>query len=157
MSKGGSNLVKAVKRNSRDLVRADLLKVNRVGSLFFRTQSGTTPGLFWEQRIRLIELRPDSGIGLLTKVQKEDLDLKEAIKKALKGEVRLTCDCPSFLYHGFEYIMGTNKAALRPFTTRQPKITNPSKEGSTCKHILFLIDRLKSFEGDIVAAYSKIL
>ena len=50
------------------------------------------------------------------------------------GNLRLHCHCPSYLYHGYKYILTQLDAAIQP-EERYPSINNPQLKGVACKHL----------------------
>lgn len=98
------------------------------GTVIFRTQSHTTPGVTYTQFIRLVDL-PE----LLVKY-KDTLKPIEIVRKAIAGNLALHCTDPSWLYWGFQYKGTKEKYAIEP-ETRAPRIRNPHLLGSVCKHI----------------------
>lgn len=64
-----------------------------------------------------------------------ELNAVEAARLLLwGGNVRLHCHCPSYLYHGYKYILTQLDAAIKP-ENRYPSITNPQLKGVACKHL----------------------
>ena len=84
-----------------------------------------------------------------------DLKRQDKIDLALtEGELRYTCDCPSFSYGGFAYISTIHKSNLGS-EKRRPLIRNPREEGLTCKHIKAVIDQLEKFIPKIASEFKR--
>lgn len=66
-----------------------------------------------------------------------------SLKGAISGDVRISCTCPAFLYHGYKYITWKSQSGIDR-EIRSPDKTNPNKEGMACKHILVALNQLKS-------------
>lgn len=66
-----------------------------------------------------------------------------SLKGAINGNIKLSCTCPAFLYHGYRYIMWKSQSGIDR-EIRSPDKTNPNKEGMACKHILVALNKLKS-------------
>ncbi len=49
------------------------------------------------------------------------------------GNVRFHCGCPSYCYHGYQYILTQTDSAIVP-EVRFPHIRNPYLHGIMCKH-----------------------
>lgn len=81
----------------------------------------------------------------LVKIQLLDLSSNKlnSLESALAGNVKISCTCPGFLYQGYKYISYKKQVGIDK-ETRAPNITNPSQEGLACKHILVVLDKLKS-------------
>jgi hypothetical protein len=50
------------------------------------------------------------------------------------GDIQLQCECPAFLYYGYEFILSRLNAALHK-EERPPVVNNPEEVGSVCKHM----------------------
>jgi hypothetical protein len=50
------------------------------------------------------------------------------------GNLQLNCTCPSFLYHGYRYLLDQIGASLIP-EPRPPVRNNPNMRGIVCKHM----------------------
>ena len=64
------------------------------------------------------------------------------------GDIRLHCTCPSFLYHGYQYMCTVLDAAIYP-EERFPRIKNPSERGIVCKHMNRILKVLPFHQGQI--------
>jgi len=113
------------------------LGVTKRGILRFRVSSGTTPGLYWQQRIELSDLseaiRQQSRDRTMTNV--------DVVNLAVFGDVKFHCNCPAFHYYGFQYIATELDSALKR-EVRPPTIRNPNLEGTVCKHLYQVLRRL---------------
>ena len=85
--------------------------------------------------IRLMDWKPA--------LEAQGLTYQERANLAVFGDVKVSCSCGSFLYHGFKYIL-TQLDALFPAadwegTTGQenrfPKVRNKNLTGVVCKHL----------------------
>ena len=85
----------------------------------------------------------------------EDVNFQERANLAVFGDVKVSCDCGAFLYHGYAYIVTqldaiypTDNWEQRPDTlapkntsgsdnveNRFPGIRNPDLDGVVCKHL----------------------
>lgn len=66
------------------------------------------------------------------------------------GNIRLHCTCPSYSYHGYQYLLSVLDASIYP-ETRSPKKTNPDQRGIVCKHLNRILRVLPFYSGDIAA------
>lgn len=114
------------------------------GTLKFVTPSGTTPGLFWNQRVKLHDLKKYLKDDSLTDVKK--------VRAALKGKISVHCDDPSFKFWGYQYIGTVNAYAIKK-ETRFPIIRNPKLRGGLCKHLEAVLKALPFHASKIVKAY----
>ena len=64
------------------------------------------------------------------------------------GDIRLHCTCPSFLYHGYQYMCTVLDAAIYP-EERFPRIKNPSEKGIVCKHMNRILKVLPFHQAEI--------
>lgn len=85
-------------------------------------------GHSWTQTIQVLEFDKDA-------TSKKDL------KKALNGNLKIHCDCPDFLYKGYQYIGTKNEYSIHP-ENKSPIIRNPEEEGTVCKHLLAVLNNL---------------
>lgn len=67
----------------------------------------------------------------------------DSLKDALAGNIKISCNCPGFLYKGLKYISWKGQVGIDK-ETRRPDITNPDLEGLACKHILVALNQMKS-------------
>lgn len=119
------------KRVKSQNLRSVYLGVTKEGIILYKTTSGTTPGKWWHQRIYFEDL-PD-----VIQILNEDptFTARDAILLAMKGDIRVHCDDPSWKYWGWQYI-GTKKGYALREEKRFPKKRNPRLTGSVCKHLL---------------------
>jgi hypothetical protein len=100
--------------------------VSSKGFLRFTTKSQRIPGKWYEQYIRLLDLKDISALA--------DMSKKDITRLMLSGNIAVSCSCPDFLYFGSKFILwNTGAGILRE--TRFPKIRNPNLEGTVCKHL----------------------
>lgn len=102
--------------------------INKQGQVMFKTTSGTTPGKFWKQLIRLDDLD-----FILKDVTPKDSDL-DIVRAALKGNISVWCEDPSFLYFGWKRIAFKRSYGIER-EDRDPTRRNPTEDGTTCKHL----------------------
>lgn len=85
-------------------------------------------------------------------VNDHDLTAPEAARLMLwTGDVRVHCNCPSFLFHGYKYILTQLDASIYP-EGRFPKIKNPDLKGVACKHARRTLQVLPFQLGPIASA-----
>lgn len=64
------------------------------------------------------------------------------------GDVQLHCTCPSFLYHGYQYMLTVLDSSIYP-EDRRPKRNNPQERGIVCKHLNRTLKAFPFYIGDI--------
>lgn len=64
-------------------------------------------------------------------------------------DIRISCSCPSFLYHGFAYITTSLDAKYGDPEHRAPDIRNPARKGSVCKHLSMVLRVLPFYASDL--------
>jgi len=101
--------------------------VDRNGVISFKTTSGTIPGKFWNQLIKLEDL--DEAIEALE--DDDTMNPSDAVNLAVFGDVRVHCDDPSFLYWGWQYISWEMDYGIER-EDRFPQIRNPRLKGTLC-------------------------
>lgn len=70
--------------------------------------------------------------------------------KLFTGDVKVHCDCPSFTYHGWAYIMTKHNANLGEPENRKPVKTNPKLQGSVCKHVHAVLKTIPKIKNQIL-------
>lgn len=81
----------------------------------------------------------------------QDTELNYAEKARMLlwvGNIRLHCTCPSFLYHGYQYLLAVIDAAIYD-EVRKPVIKNPGERGIVCKHMNRILTVLPFYSGKI--------
>ena len=118
-----------------DFVNTDYIGISKFGIYNFRTSSQTSPGNYWYQTLEV----PDLG----SKLQDENIT-PELIRQLIEQEdIKIYCDCPAFLYWAFKYMAYTRDYGSEP-ETRAPKLNNVRLQGALCKHLLSVVDLIKS-------------
>ena len=81
--------------------------------------------------------------------QDPDLNFNEKARMLLwVGDIRLHCSCPSFLYHGYNYLLSVLDSAINP-EQRPPVRNNPDQRGIVCKHLNRILRVLPVHSGKI--------
>lgn len=120
-----------------DFVKTDYIGISKFGIYNFRTSSQTSPGNYWYQTLEI----PDLG----SKLQDEDITPELIGNLVEQDDIKIYCDCPAFLYWAFKYMAYTRDYGSEP-ETRAPKLNNVRLQGALCKHLLSMVDLLKSGE-----------
>jgi hypothetical protein len=123
-----------IKRKKRaDSYAAIYQSVNPVDFTIYYTADGDKPTK-WNQTIRLEDMK--------WLIKDKDTVLKDKLRLALTGELKVFCNCPDFLYGGFKY-MGTELGYnLGADENRFPIIRNPNLNGTVCKHLYRVLFQL---------------
>ena len=116
------------------------------GVLVFTSESQTHPGtgLLWKQRIKLVDLP------VALDIPDDKLRMIDRVRLASYGDIQAECNCPSFLYHGYRYILTQLDTVLGKKESRLPKVRNPNLEGVVCKHLDNALSVLPFVVSDIV-------
>ena len=128
-------------RKQKNRFRPALTGIGKDGSLYFVCFSGTKVGVFWRQRIIC------SDLPYIKEMMLEDKSIseREAVQLALSGDLLTGCNCPAERYY-FSYIAWNLGMGIRK-ETRFPKVRNPRLLGTTCKHLLAILEELPRFVG----------
>lgn len=122
--------------------RAVYLGITEDYTAFFRVPSVTAdPPRTYVVKITLVEY-PDID-------DDEKMTVRDKVRLALAGDLKISCTCPAYLYFGYKYILtqlDTNED--RP-EHRFPKIRNPKLQGVMCKHCYTAISVLPMNWNDI--------
>lgn len=120
------------------------MRVTKRGDIIFRTRSGTTPGKFWYQTIRFLDLEKY--------VDDDSLSDKEKLLAMYKGNIAVWCNDPSWQYYW--QFRGTERGfSIKP--ERRPHRRNPELPGTTCKHIEQVLSVLGFHIPTIVKQYQQ--
>lgn len=118
---------KWTKDKARLVSNARYLGITEDYTAFFRVPSVTTqPPTNYTVKIKLVEY-PDLE-------EDEDLSIREKVRLAIAGDLKISCTCPAYLYFGYKYILTQVDANAADDEHRFPKIKNPDLEGVMCKH-----------------------
>lgn len=107
-------------------IKAEYLGIDKNGDVLFRTNSGTTRGKFWYQRIRFKDL--EEGLGIL--MNDPTMTRRDIVDLITSGDIMVDCDDPSFHYF-WKYKAWTQGYGIKR-ETRYPGIRNPYLTGSVC-------------------------
>ena len=95
----------------------------------------------WDSYIKFVEWE-DQVVDLT-------LEPMEAARLILWGaNLQVHCNCPSYSFWGFQYIMTQLDASIFP-ETRFPGIRNPHIKGIVCKHLIRVLKVLPFYAGDL--------
>ena len=82
-------------------------------------------------------------------IDEEDLNpIGRARLLMFDGNIKLNCTCPSFLYHGYRYLLDQKDASIFP-EKRPPNKNNPAGRGIVCKHMNRVIKAFPFYSGDL--------
>jgi len=123
-----SDIRKGVDAKTRERTKAlkSILVGYKNGQLIFNTRSGTVPGKWWVQKVRLLDL-PE----LLKDTELSHYDI---VKLALQGDIKVTCNCPAHLYWGSAYRL-EKLGAEEELKNVEPPEHNTVINTLACKHI----------------------
>lgn len=138
----------ASRRRSK-LLSTKYLGINKQGTIEFETTSGTTPGLFWKQKVKLRDFRVSIAL------PDPELKLIDRVRLAIAGDLAVTCNCTAFKYWGWAYIMTGLGSKFGQQENRFPKRRNPSLKGTVCKHLDNVLLVLPFQTGTIVSDLKK--
>lgn len=124
-------------RERAQVIYAYYRGVSSRGIIHFRTNSATTPGLYWRQRLELLDLHE------AFQLQSRDRRMTnvDVVNLAVSGDIKFHCNCPAFKYYGFQYIATELDSAIVP-ELRPPTLRNPNLEGTVCKHLYSILQKL---------------
>lgn len=125
------DLVADVDRWTKDKARlvrkAVYLGVTEDYTTFFRVPSVTAkPSTNYTVKIQMAEYADIA--------DDKDLSVKEKVRLAIAGDLKISCTCPAYLYFGYKYILTKLDTNESDDEHRFPKIRNPKLQGVMCKH-----------------------
>lgn len=138
-------------KRADEQITAFYVKSDPDGTIHFTTPSGTQPGKYYRQRVRL------SSFQALVRQHKGSKKPLQIVRMALNRNVRVGCFDPagqneaSFQYWGFAFI-GTKRGFTLPSAKeeREPDVRNPQRRGSLCKHLIQVM-RILPFQAQKIA------
>lgn len=126
---------KWTKEKSKKIKRAVYSGITKNYTVLFRVPSVTAdPPTTYTVKIQLAEY-PDIA-------DEEDLDVREKVRLALAGDLKISCTCPAYLYFGYKYILTQVDTNASDPEHRFPKIKNPKLQGVMCKHCQIALEAL---------------
>lgn len=114
------------KTKSRTKPLKAMFKGYKNGCLLFKCRSGTVPGLWYDEKVRLLDLDRIIKKGGLTHFQ--------MVKKAVMGDIKVTCTCPAHRYWGSAYRLTKLNAEETLTHLTEPEI-NLGIPSLLCKHL----------------------
>lgn len=124
------------------------LGVDNKGTIHFKCTSGTTPGKFWYQQIKLLDL-PD-----LVRDKKGYKD-KEIMNLAVFGNLAVYCNDLSFKYYGWQYLSWVRGYGIHK-DIRYPRVKNPYLKGALCKHLYAVFNVFPMYINTFVRDFRKV-
>jgi hypothetical protein len=115
----------------------------------FKVHSGTKENKWYDVNFHIKDIKAlikkyVSQTKLWTQ-DKSHADLRKVARAIFfDADVQVSCSCPSFLYHGFDYITSKPQydAKYGKKEKRPPNIKNPKQYGMLCKHLQALVNVL---------------
>lgn len=100
-------------------------------------------GLIYANSVRFVEWKDV--------VDEEDMKpIERARLLMFDGNLQLNCTCPSFLYHGYRFLLTKHNASIFP-EPRPPEVRNPQQRGIVCKHMNRVIRSFPFHSGKLAA------
>ena len=131
-------------------LKTTYMGVDKNGDILFKTTSGTTPGKYWNQRIRFRDL--NQGLQILY----DDITLtrREVIRLLMDGDLLVFCDDLSFKYY-WSYKAWVQGYGIKK-EVRYPVKRNLQLTGAVCKHLYSCLSLLPFYTNRIVKDYKAI-
>lgn len=118
---------KWTKDKSKLVKRAVYLGVTEDYTVFFRVPSVTAdPPRTYLVKMTLVEYADIA--------EDESMTVKDKVRLALAGDLKISCTCPAYLYFGYKYILTQLDTNEDRDEHRFPRIRNPKLQGVMCKH-----------------------
>lgn len=162
MKKINEITLREVKQDSKNVFNTEIkatsqgmkvkyLGVDKDNTIYFQCTSGSNKNKKYIQKIKLLDI--DKNIKKYKNNKK--YKFKDIIIKSIKGDVKIYCSDPSFLYYGWEYINTQLDSGLEK-EEREPIIRNPNLEGCVCKHLYLVILKLHKYINKITEDFKYI-
>ena len=121
--------------------------ISKEGVIHFQCSSGTHPGKFYNQYIKLLDLP------FLLKDRKDYKD-RDLVNLAVFGDIAVYCDDPSFKYYGWQYFTYLNGCGLKR-EVRYPSMKNPYLKGALCKHLVAVFNAFPMYINSFVKDFRR--
>ena len=117
---------------------ASVMRVDTASGSMYTTARCSNSRNSWDQIIQLYDWNY-----VIPEEDREFLEpnwdkIKVDYPELLHSELKLGCNCPAWLYQGYQYI-GTELEYVLEQEPRFPEIRNPSLEGTVCKHLISVL------------------
>lgn len=119
-----------------DFVTTTYIGISKFGIFNFKTTSQSSPGNVWYQTIEVKDMSTLFD-------ENEEITAADIQRMFQTKDIRLMCECPAFLYWAFKYMSHVRDYGLEP-ETRAPQRNNVRLKGALCKHLLSVVDLIKS-------------
>lgn len=130
-------------------IKAHYLGCTKEGILNFKCNSGTTPGLWWYQKVEFANL----GEAVKTLNMSLLARKKKIVQMLIKGDIKIYCNCPCWHYY-FKYTAWKNGYGIAR-ETRPSLIRNPKQDKSLDKHLYAVLILLPQIADRILSDYKK--
>lgn len=127
-----------------DFVKTDYIGISKFGIFNFRTSSQSSPGNYWYQTLEIPDFQ--------AKIEDSEINSNFIQNLIQTEDIKVFCDCPSFLYWGFKYKAWNKDYGIEP-ENRKPELNNVRLQGGVCKHLLSVFDLINS--GDLYEQMAK--
>lgn len=121
-------LMQKIRANALDGVRLSTINDERGEMIFFvKSSLYKKNSTIYANTVKFLEWNDV--------VDEEDLNpIGRARLLMFDGNIELNCTCPSFLYHGYRYLLDKHQSSIFP-EKRPPVKQNPYQRGIVCKHL----------------------
>ena len=138
-----------VVRVNNQNIKAQFVRANKEGVLFFKVNSGTVPGKFWEVRVQFSNL-PEAVKKMNGKLS---FTAKSVIKSMARGDIKVYCNGHwwryACAYSAWKHGYGLYRE------TRPSRRWNPRNEKMVCKHVIAVCYLLPNISGQILREYRR--
>lgn len=115
-----------VAERARKLSGTNLVSISfKDNRLMFKTLSGTDKKTLWTQIVEIQDI--DANVV-------QSLGFHQLVDVIRHAKLKVFCNCPAFLFWGFQYLSWRKGYGLVK-ETRRPKVRNPHQKGNVCKHL----------------------
>lgn len=123
------------KNKSRKVRSANYLGITEDYTIFYRVPSVTAnPPTNYTVKVKLVEYPSIA--------DDDSMDVREKVRLAIAGDIKISCTCPAYLYYGYKYILTQLDTNHADDEHRFPKIKNPKLQGVMCKHCYIAMSTL---------------
>lgn len=104
------------------------------------------PGKTYDQTIKLLDFK---------KIMADrSKPLRQRVRDAVLGNIKVHCTGNAYLFWGYQFVLTKMGAALKP-ENRAPKVRNPNRKGTVCKHLDAVLKAFPFWISNIVGELKK--
>lgn len=136
-------------RARRQNISCRYVGMNDEGTMLFKVKSGTTPGLWYDFKVRFKDVKRAIEVIREKDPKIRDLGITRAL---MNGDIECSCSCVAWTYWGWAY-RATQRGYGIDYEDRAPRRNLAYLGTSTCKHGVVVLTALPFYASKIVGEF----